>query len=166
MTTLKTKKDAAGKALYLEFRKDAYTFQMIFTPWAITLENEVVPFANLRRRISTYHPRRNWTIDKNFGPSSYPAPPRDAYGEFEKLDLDQAKEHAGQNVSAVAHQFNQLYAQGWTLYQRPLAVEFSYEDLANIRDGKTPNGLYRRIERSRKALSWGESLFNSVAVSA
>jgi hypothetical protein len=166
MTTLKTKKDAAGRALYLEFRKDVYTYQMIMTPWAITLENEVVPFANLRRRISTYHPRRNWTIEKNHYPTSYPAPSRDAYGEFEKLELDQARDHAGQNVGAVAHQFNQLFQQGWTLYQRPLAVEFSYEDLANIRDGKTPNGLYRRIERSRKALSWGESLFNSVAVSA
>lgn len=166
MTTLKTKKDAAGKALYLEFRKDAYTYQVILTPWSITLENEVVPFANLRRRISTYHPRRNWTIEKNSYPLSYPAPARDAYGQFEKVDIDSAKNHADVNVSALAHQFNQLFNQGWTLFQRPLVVEFSYEDLANIRDAKTPNGLYRRIERSRKALSWGDSLFNSIPVSA
>jgi hypothetical protein len=40
-------------------------------------------------------------------------------------------------------------------------VEFSYEDLTAIRDGKTPNQLYRRIERSRKAVSWSDELFNA-----
>lgn len=165
MTTLKTKKDAVGKALYLEFRNNQFTYQVIFTPWAISLENEVVPFANLRRRVSSFHPRRNWTLEKNSS-TTYQPPIRDAYGNFEQRDVEVAKDHAEYNFSVVAHQFNQLFSQGWTLYKRPLAVEFSYEDLANIRDGKTPNGLYRRIERSRKALSWGESLFNEPAPTA
>lgn len=158
MTTAKTKKDAVGKALYLEFRKDQYTYQVIVTPHAITLENEVIPPAFLRRRVSVWHPRRNWQLDKF---SSVHRPSRDADGNFDQTDLEIGVENYAEEIfKSMSGQLRNLQSQGWQLYERPLVVEFSHEDLDAIAQGKTPNQLYRRVERSRKALSWGDSLFN------
>jgi hypothetical protein len=162
MTTAKTKKDAVGKALYLEFRKDQYTYQVILTPHAISLENEIVPPSFMRRRVSIWHPRRNWQIDKL---TRSQVPTRDAYGAFEQNPVEVGVENFAENIYGfIKSQFNNLISQDWKLYERPLVVEFSYEDLNAIQNGKTPNGLYRRIERSRKAVSWSDSLFNEVAV--
>jgi hypothetical protein len=162
MTTAKTKKDSVGKALYLEFRKDQYTYQVIITPHAISFENEIVSPAFMRRRVSIWHPRRNWQIDKL---SRAIVPNRDAYGAFENNPIEVGVENYAENIYGyIKSQFNNLLAQDWKLYERPLVVEFSYEDLSAIQSGKTPNQLYRRIERSRKAVSWSESLFNEVAV--
>lgn len=159
MTTAKTKKDAVGKALYLEFRKDQYTYQVVITPHAITLENEVVPPAFIRRRVSVWHPRRNWQLDKL---NRVEVPTRDADGNFEQNSVEVGVENFAETAYGfIKGQFNNLLAQDWKLYERPLVVEFSYEDLSAIRDGKTPNQLYRRIERSRKAVSWSDELFNA-----
>jgi hypothetical protein len=159
MTTAKTKKDAVGKALYLEFRKDQYTYQVVITPHAITLENEVVPPAFIRRRVSVWHPRRNWQLDKL---NRVQVPTRDADGNFEQNAIEVGVENFVETAYGfIKSQFNNLLAQDWKLYERPLVVEFSYEDLTAIRDGKTPNQLYRRIERSRKAVSWSDELFNA-----
>lgn len=159
MTTAKTKKDAVGKALYLEFRKDQYTYQVVITPHAITLENEVVPPAFIRRRVSLWHPRRNWQIDKL---NRVEVPTRDADGNFEQNSVEVGVENFAETAYGfIKGQFNNLLAQDWKLYERPLVVEFSYEDLTAIRDGKTPNQLYRRIERSRKAVAWSDELFNA-----
>lgn len=159
MTTAKTKKDAVGKALYLEFRKDQYTYQVVITPHAITLENEVVPPAFIRRRVSVWHPRRNWQIDKL---NRVEVPTRDADGNFEQNSVEVGVENFAETAYGfIKGQFNNLLAQDWKLYERPLVVEFSYEDLTAIRDGKTPNQLYRRIERSRKAVAWSDELFNA-----
>ena len=159
MTTAKTKKDAVGKALYLEFRKDQYTYQVVITPHAITLENEVVPPAFIRRRVSVWHPRRNWQLDKL---NRVETPTRDADGNFEQNSVEVGVENFAETAYGfIKGQFNNLLAQDWKLYERPLVVEFSYEDLTAIRDGKTPNQLYRRIERSRKAVSWSDELFNA-----
>ncbi len=158
MTTAKTKKDAVGKALYLEFRKDQYTFQVILTPHSISLENEVVNPAYIRRRISVWHPRRNWQVER----LNVSAPSRDAYGEFEKNPIEIGVENYVAEVFAKLNgSFRNLVGQGWTLYEKPLVVEFSYEDLSAIQQSKTPNQLYRRIERSRKALGWSEEPFNA-----
>jgi hypothetical protein len=159
MTTAKTKKDAVGKALYLEFRKDQYTYQVVITPHAITLENEVVPPAFIRRRVSVWHPRRNWQLDKL---NRVETPTRDADGNFEQNSVEVGVENFAETAYGfIKGQFNNLLAQDWKLYERPLVVEFSYEDLTAIRDGKTPNQLYRRIERSRKAVAWSDELFNA-----
>ncbi len=159
MTTAKTKKDAVGKALYLEFRKDQYTYQVILTPHSISLENEVVPPAFIRRRVSVWHPRRNWQMDKLTRAAT---PTRDAEGDFEQNPVEIGVENfANEIFGFISSQFRNLLAQGWSLYERPLVVEYSYEDLSAISQGKTPNQLYRRIERSRKAVAWSEEIFNA-----
>jgi hypothetical protein len=156
--TAKDKKDVAGKALYLEFRKGQYTYQVITTPLTVGADNStIVPFTTLRRRISTWHPRRNWGVDK----SRLTGFSRDAYGDFEK-DTRQVRDADLANLvgSLMTNQFASLVSQGWELYKHPLVVEFNYDELDIVHNGKMPVPLYRRIERVRKNQGWPESLVN------
>lgn len=157
--TVKDKKDIAGKALYLEFRKEQYTYQTIATPVSVLADKSgIVSFSILRRRISVWHPRRNWSHDlsreKTFA--------RDAYGEFEKTsNLEDANEKANKILGGVyGNHWSSLVNQEWQIFKKPLAVEFTYEELDTIASGKMPVSLYRRIERVRKNQGWGEDLFN------
>jgi hypothetical protein len=156
--TAKDKKDVAGKALYLEFRKGQYTYQIITTPLTIGADNStIVPFSTLRRRISTWHPRRNWGVDR----SRLSGFTRDAYGDFEKSSLgDRGADIQNLVGSLLTNQFSSLVSQEWELYKTPLVVEFNYDELETIANGKMPVPLYRRIERVRKNQGWPETLVN------
>lgn len=160
--TTKTLKDAAGKALYLEFRQGMYTFQTILVPATQDLSGNIVPAVYIRRRISEFQPRKKWHIDK-----SMTAPlgrfARDEFtGNFKAIaDPDALKDFVGVQFAMTTYQFSQLIRQAWTLYKKPLAVEFSYEDLETLKSGKIANGLYRRIERSRLNQGWDASLIST-----
>lgn len=165
--TAETIKDAVGKALYLEMRKDQYTYQIILTPHSLSFETkEIIAPAYIRRRVSVWHPRRNWQIDK-FAGSDVQVPKRDADGNFEAFDSRIAVDAYAESVfKKFSKTFENLASQGWTLYKRPIAVEISAEDLDSISKSKMSNALYRRIERSRKSFGWEDSLFNPEVVIA
>lgn len=155
--TAKDKKDVAGKALYLEFRMAQYTYQTVVVPLTVIADNSaIVPLTSIRRRISVWHPRRNWGFDrsqiKNF--------PRDAYGAFEKGSAEERNSDL-QSLSSgfYSTQYDNLVRQGWELYKTPLVVEFTFEELETVASGKMPVALYRRIERVRKNQGWAEELF-------
>jgi hypothetical protein len=156
----KTEKDCAGKALYLELRKDNYTYQVIVTPPAIDVEGNYVPASLMERRISSWHPRKNW----NF--SSIPtnrdfALERDAAGGFSQVEVENAQFFGAQHINRLlSRTLDSLFHKGWTLFKQPVAVETTYKDLALIKSGKTSNDLVRRIERSRKAFGFPEALFD------
>ena len=57
------KNKVLGKALYLEFRKEQYTVQLVLTPEAVNENGEYVPMRLMRRQISAYHPRKTWRFD-------------------------------------------------------------------------------------------------------
>jgi hypothetical protein len=157
--TTKNDKDVAGKALYCEFRKDNYTFQLIITPNLVDKNNNVQGMAKASRRISTYHPRRNWSIDKVY--SNRVVFPRDAYGEFEKVDKDTAVNYSQNTIGLIyGNLFENLTNQSWSLYKKPLVVEFTYGEADTLQSGKLPVSLYRRIERVRTSQGWADSLFN------
>lgn len=157
--TAKSPKEAAGKALYLEFRQGVYTFQVIFTPHTIGLDGNLVAQSYLRRRVSTFQPRKKWSIDVGYLQHFDDFERNPFTGQFLEIgDPERANKFAGIFYHQATYQINQLVRQDWKLYQKPLVVEFSYEDLGNIRNGKFPTGLYRRIERSRKNLGWSESI--------
>ena len=48
---------------------------------------------------------------------------------------------------------------GYKLYKQPIVVEVSQADVADIRSSKTPYKVLGRITRARKALGFGEKLF-------
>lgn len=156
--TIKDKKDVAGKALYLEFRKGSYTYQTVLVPLTIIADNSTAaPFKILRRRISIWHPRRNWSADvsrkKDFS--------RDAYGAFEKNDFASNTENLVSILEGLyGSQFTQIVNQEWTLFKTPLVAEFNYDELETVASGKMPVSLYRRFERVRKNQGWPAELVN------
>jgi hypothetical protein len=161
--TTKDKKDVAGKALYLEFRKGSYTYQTVLVPLSIVADNSMAaPFKILRRRISIWHPRRNWSADvsrkKDFS--------RDAYGAFEKQDYASSTEKLGTLIEGLyGSQFASLVNQEWEIFKNPLVAEFNYDELETVASGKMPVSLYRRFERIRKNQGWPEELVNPEPVS-
>ncbi len=164
----KTEKDSAGKALYLEFRKDNYTYQMVVMPNTISMDGaQVIPATVMTRRISSWNPRRNWGFADNR--RSRIVIDRDPVAGFVQYEAERARELAGDVFKSLDLQstMSSLFHKGWTLFKTPLVVEFSYKDIQTAQQSKTPNDLIRRIQRSREAAGWGESYFNpEVAVPA
>ena len=156
----KTEKDCAGKALYLEFRKENYTYQMIATPPAIDVNGNFIPACAMERRLSSYHPRKNWNFTSVPTNDSFKIE-RDASGDFSQIDLTSAGEIGALHIQRLfARTIDSLFHRGWTLFKTPVAVEVTYKDLATIKSGKTSNDLIRRIERSRKHFGFPEELFD------
>lgn len=157
----KTEKDCAGKALYLEFRKEQNTYQMVLMPNTINMDGtQIVPATVMTRRISTWKPRRNWGFSDNR--HSRVVIERDPVEGFMKYEAERARELAGDVFKSLSLEstMTSLFHKGWTLYKTPLVVEFSYKDIITAQTAKTPNDLIRRIQRSREAAGWGESYFN------
>ena len=164
----KTEKDSAGKALYLEFRRENYTYQMVVMPNTISMDGaKVVPATVMTRRISIWNPRRNWGFTDNR--RARLVIDRDPVAGFVQYEAERAREVAGDVFKSLDLQstMSSLFHKGWTLFKTPLVVEFSYKDIQTAQQSKTPNDLIRRIQRSREAAGWGESYFNpEVAVPA
>lgn len=155
-----TEKDCAGKALYLELRKENYTYQIVVTPPAIDVEGNYVPASVMERRISSWHPRRNWNFASVPTNAEFTLA-RTAVGGFEQLDLETAQHIGAKHIQRLlARTLDSLFHKGWTLFKQPVAVETTYKDLALVKSGKTSNDLVRRIERSRKAFGFPEALFD------
>lgn len=160
------KNTVLGKALYLEFRRDQYTIQLVFTPETIDENGEFVPLTLMRRQISNYHPRKTWRFD-NAGTSAVATHKAEVLSSisgntFLEFDEPTAKFHAKTALQFAKPLLSQLFHQGWKLEKSPFAIEYSFEDLTLIRSGSTPQGLVRRILRSRDALGFDKNLFATV----
>jgi hypothetical protein len=164
----KTEKDSAGKALYLEFRKENYTYQMVAMPNTISMDGtQVIPATVMTRRISSWNPRRNWGFSDNR--RARIVIDRDPVAGFVQYEAERARQLAGDIFVSLGLNTTMasLFHKGWTLFKTPLVVEFSYKDITTAQSSKTPNDLIRRIQRTREAAGWGESYFNpEVAVPA
>lgn len=155
------KNKVLGKALYLEFRRGSYTLQLIVTPEAKDENGEFRPVTLMRRQISETHPRKSWRFD-NAGNSVRAIRQADIIeptGNFKTFDLADAKFKAKEALQFIKPILSQVFHQGWELQKQPVAIEFSAEDLALIRDNATPQGLIRRVLRSRDALGFDKNLF-------
>lgn len=151
----KNEKDAAGKALYLEFRKSEYTYQFILTPTLLGRTNDETPHEPylLLRRISSYTPRRNWS----FFSAGRIGTARGADGSFEQVTAPSVLIALMNSQANIFKNYSsQLGTRGYTLHKNPIFVEVSFKDLESIKSKKTPNDLYRRILRSRDAFAFGE----------
>lgn len=161
----KNKNTVLGKALYLEFRRDKYTLQLILTPEALDENGEYQPITLMRRQISSFSPRKTWRFD-NAGNSAKQERKDAVLGlgsEFKEItDLTTAKFLSKNSLQFVKPLLSQVFHQGWKLEKQPVAVEFSLEDLMLIREQNTPQGLIRRVLRSRDALGFDKNLFATV----
>lgn len=161
MNAIDTTKRVVGKALYLELRKDNYTYQLIITPPAFTQDGTAIPACVMQRRLSSWHPRKNWQFSSVPTTGNF-AIERNANGDIKEQELNRAQyvgaEHAYRLVSAT---LDSLIHKDWKLFKQPIAVEATMKDVELLKSGKTSNELIRRIERSRKAFNFPEELFNA-----
>lgn len=166
MSETKTLKDAVAKALYLEFRQENNTYQAVITPEVIDLHGNVRKATALTRKISVWHPRRNWNfeVSKNSVLTGRRDP---GTGGALPTDLDHAGELAFQSMPmGLAQNLARLVSQNYEMFKTPVVVELSYEDVDTISAMKTPVGLIRRIQRTRVAAGWGEDFINPLPVPA
>ena len=159
------KNKVLGKALYLEFRKEQYTIQLVLTPEAVNENGEYVPIKLMRRQISSYHPRKTWRFD-SAGLGSENSR-KDAVIQFDstfkQFETADAKYHAKTALQFVKPLLSQLHHQGWVMEKSPFAVEFAQEDATKIDEGSTPQGLVRRLLRTREALGFPTDLFKTAS---
>ena len=143
-----------GKALYMEFRKGGMTQQVIFTPEGVSRSGKYVPITTYRRRISESTPRKVWRqMSTLFKSETNPD------NSLVQLGKEHALSTVRDRVSYTDGLFNQLIDRGWSLYKQPIAIEVTPDDLEDVRDSKTPYKIIARITRSRRHLSFGESLW-------
>ena len=155
-----------GKALYLEFRKGVNTAQIILTPEGILSDGTYVPVSTWRRQISTWSPKKPWRVyqagspefieRRNTAVASDKAIPQE-------LDADLAKQIGFDLLSDLSETLNNLYNSDWKLFERPIVLDFSQEDLANTKAWETPSALVRRILRARKELGFPDELIETPA---
>jgi hypothetical protein len=155
--SVKNKKDSAGKALYVEFRKAGYTYQFILTPEA-TFNGQFYPVHFMRRNMNSFQSRKNWAIDAT---RHLPSPPLDASGDFAQASDAEAKSMAELKLQFVKSTLSDLFYKEWKVFKNPIAVEVTYEDLDLIAQKKTPQALIRRIQRSRVEFGFGEDLVST-----
>jgi hypothetical protein len=144
-----------GKALYLEFRRDGETNQVIMTPEAINAAGKYVPITTYRRRISSTSPRKTWKQMSTVFKSEIDP----LTNKLVALGREHALATVPDRISYTDNLFSQLANAGWKLHKQPIAVEVTLEDLEDIRLSKTPYKILGRITRCRRALNFGEPLF-------
>ena len=141
---------AVAKALYIEMRKYSNTAQvLILPPMKTNSLGEATPMRILSRQISTSHPRRSWRFYKSSVSSEI----------YETEDIDVAVTQTIPFIRDIEHYFRGFKNAGWEVYKTPLAVEATYEDLKDVKEGNTPQALMRRLNRARVGAGYSEELF-------
>ena len=159
-TTTNPSATKVGEALYLEFRKGVNTAQVIITPEALTSAGVYVPTSTWRRQISQWSPRKQWSL--------YTPEGEVVRGRSENAKLSGslgignsavgAYEYSAEALLPLTTTLNNLINNEWALFEKPIVVEFSEEDLANTINNETPQALIRRILRVRKEFGFPEEL--------
>lgn len=145
-----TTKKSVGTALYMELRKHSHTAQILLIP---SLQNPVAskqePMRLLTRQISSVNPRRAW----RFYTSSV------RHEELPTDSLEVATNAVVDYVKDIEAYIAGFASGGWALYQQPIAVEMSTDDLTDVAGANTPNALIRRVLRARAEAGFEESLY-------
>jgi hypothetical protein len=131
-------KMVVGYAVYYEIRKGAQTWQLLITPQVMG----VVPASMFRRRVSPIEPRKMW---KQVASTSMTTP--------DKVGADR--------MNFVRTMFDSLVKTEWKMLDgtKPIVVEVTHDDLADIQSGKTPYKIIGRVLKSRKALRFPAKVF-------
>lgn len=162
-TQLKDDTTVVGKALYLEFSTDedydhSYVNQHILLPDAV-VGDTFYPARVMARYISKVTPRSQWKF-MNFisshgsSQSAYyhTILDRDESGNVVHKDLD-IKTASDLSYFAIANYVARVYehAKDWHFVGSPIAVEVTAGEVHMASLGDTPQGIIRRILRSRDA---------------
>ena len=152
-------REAIAKALYVEMRDGAYTYQFIISPDAVSADKSKVYKASIcHRRVSHWSPRKNWRFSANYNRTDLE---RDPMGEFLQMtDSDSVDEYAHKVIAGMfADSFATLSRRGYTMPKLPFVVEMSEKDCKIFSDYKMSPDLYRRVLRSREDFDYPTEVF-------
>jgi hypothetical protein len=150
----------AGQALYLEMtnlpKND--TVQILLVPMGIiggTVSSPVM----LRRTVNQWSPRAQWQIDK-IQTSPVPTVPSGTTATFGTMSDEEAEQLSLEVLAPIRNQLQYLMEKGWTLRDgKLLSMEVSQQDLIDVNGWSSPQGLLRRVLRTRKEAGFPEELF-------
>jgi hypothetical protein len=157
MTVEEKSKVPVGKALYLEFRRNTSTYQLIITPAGklnVDGVEKEVDGVIFRRLVSESTPRSQWRTSRL----------RNTLRSEFITTTDQLLNDVNDSwmKSGINYQISSLGdTTKWSLYKQPVAVEASEEDLKDALTNSTPNALIKRIRKAREALGFDESFYAS-----
>lgn len=147
---------AVATALYLEFRRENHTSQVILVPpYNNTLSGAFEAPRIITRQISSENPRRPW---KFFSSSALESTPTDLLGR--EADVDKAAMKSLPVLNELSSFFAGYHSGGWQLYRTPVSVELSQDDINDITAKETPNAFLRRVLRARGEAGFSEDLFD------
>jgi hypothetical protein len=149
----------AGQALYLEMTNSkGDTAQILLVPMGIidgTVSNPVM----LRRTLTQWSPRAQWQIDK-IQTSPVPTVPSGTTATFATMSDEEAQQLSLEVLAPIRNQLSYLMEKDWKLRNdKPLVVEVSQQDLLDVIKWSSPQGLLRRVLRTRKEAGFPEELF-------
>ena len=156
MTTEASTK-SIGKALYLEYRHgDSYATQVILVPelrnTSPSLPWERTRFTMYRRQVSVGRPRTKWrsAISNLHG---------DELSELRSAAAPLSNEQVSQYLAGFQTYLDNLNSRGWRLNRSAIVVDVTLDDAAEVAGYKTPHGILRRINKSRKTLGFSDALW-------
>lgn len=152
-----------GKALYMEFRKGVNTAQIILTPEGFTSEGEFVASSSWRRQISSWSPKKPWRCYTNGDWTSRKTNAMETKTLGTSPTAELAKEVSSAMLLELAKVLDNLNENEWKLFQTPIVLEFSQEDLDDTNNAQTPSALIRRILRARKELGFPDEILDQPA---
>jgi hypothetical protein len=149
-----------GLGLYLELvpknAEDKRTTQILFTPEGFDVNGNYVQFAMLSRTISDWSPRKQWRINlSGIDNRAYFAVPS---------GTTTAPEVSDEVLTTMTTRFEKsleryLAGQEVELRSKPIVVEITSIDLADVREYKAPTPALRRLQKARVSLGFPEKLF-------
>lgn len=155
MTIEEKTKTPVGKAVYLEFRRNTATYQLLITPAGkIQVDDQEMHVDSVifRRLVSEKAPRSQWRTNR-LRNTYQDAPTQSADSVAPILEDSWRKSGVNYQISALGDPSR------WELYKQPVAVEVSEEDLKDAYTNSTPNSLIKRVRKAREALGFEESFY-------
>jgi len=150
----------AGQAIYLEMSNGAKgdTAQILLVPMGI-IDGKVSQPVMLRRTVNQWSPRAQWQLDK-IQTTPVPTIPSGTTATFGTMSDEEKQQLSLEVLSPIRNQLAYLMEKGWTLRNdKPLVVEVSQQDLIDVSKWSSPQGLLRRVLRTRKEAGFPEELF-------
>jgi hypothetical protein len=149
----------AGQALYLEMTNSkGDTAQILLVPMGI-IDGKVSNPVMLRRTLTQWSPRAQWQIDK-IQTSPVPTVPIGTTATFGTMSDEETQQLSLEVLAPIRNQLSYLMEKDWKLRNdKPLVVEVSQQDLIDVSKWSSPQGLIRRVLRTRKEAGFPEELF-------
>jgi hypothetical protein len=154
-----------GTCMYLEFRKDSTTAQIVIVPEHAregSASAGPAPAVLMHRRqdISKAQRRQRWDFETIVAPNLDARAVNPVTGLIRKGEsLQVAMQEASVMYRQIAPFIESLFSSGFQLYKAPLLMEIGPAEIQALDSGNRPDGLLRRIDRCRKDAGFSAELW-------